>query len=286
MLSSIVSRIFSLSYSALSVLPFFSHYMYSAIPAACSLSCPPVVEIYDHAPQVTIPLRSEDYYSNFWTYPDDYALGKTPKGLDIAIAADNKGGNKIFQYDPITGTIDKPCSWGATITIEGNIIFHGARCDTRSEICILVPYGYTLAGLGVGESIVVTEQISLIPKWEEDTAYLNRQYFTLIADPTDRPQLIIQEVTWDTDNKSPVVKTRYSSEEFNIYSINYYADRWKTYGDDLPGMEKFTPIPILEGYKNRYQQLYIAMVTLDKLVARDSVESNAFDTFRNPDEIP
>lgn len=283
----IFPRIASYIFSALTLVPILTNYLYAAIPAACSTSCPPVEIIFDHAPQISIPLRDQDYYSTFWTYPDDYVLGVTPGGLDIAIAADNKGGNKIFQYSIGAGTIDKPCAWGATITVEGNIILHGARCDTRSEVCILVPYGYSVDGLGVGETVEVVEAITLDPMWEADAAYLNRQYFTLIAtDPNGNPQLIYQEVTWDTDNESPVVKTRYPGEEFTIYSLNYYADRWRSWGDALADKEKYAPIPILEGYKNRYHQVYIAMRFIDQLVARDAVESGAFDNFRNPELVP
>ena len=204
---------------------FFALRVYNGIPITSASVCADVNAIFDFAVN-PISLDVNTRYDNRWDFPTDYVLKKTyPDDTPMAIATDDKGTIKIYEYDETEQRLMISDGWGATITPEGSVIYHGPRCDTRGEICILVPFGYSLEGTSVGETLDVIETIWFgSASWVRDTAF-DRQVYNILYNTEAEPKLITQEVTWDTDTLFPVVKTVYHDEQFNRYDIKWCYKR-------------------------------------------------------------
>lgn len=243
--------------------------------------------IYGYFPASPIRREAGSLYSEEWTWPDDYFQWQTfPEGTDVIIAADSSGGVKGYEYDIAAGEALLNSGWGATVTQEGSIIYHGPRNDSRSEICILVPYGYSLDGMDIGDSLSVTQAIEFGQNnWARDGAY-TRQVFNVLYDDSDSPRQIIQEVTWDTDTLIPCVKTTYTSEHIHRFDIKEYVHYW--YQDTRLDTNVYRLVPVLSfsGAQSSTYQIRLAMDNVDALKAKYAAESNTFDKYRNPDLVP
>ena len=119
-----------------------------------------------------------------------------------------------------------------TITKEGSVIYYGPRNDTRGEVCILVPYGWSLKGLLIGESLEVQKVMTLTgAEWELETSY-DAQVFNCLYNTETYPKIAIQEVTWDTNTDNPVVKTHYPDEQLRRHSLKEFKEFYKKKKDE------------------------------------------------------
>lgn len=273
------------------ILPFN---IYGAVPIPASESSPSVPDltlIYDVLPVSPIPVEPGGKYSEKWGFPADYVLDKTyPQDTDIGVATDNKGSMKCYEYDAPSETPLINSGWGFTITKEGSIIYHGPKNDPRSEVCILVPLGWNLDGVEIGETMNVIRAIAFGPEvmestWERDLSFV-RQYFTILYNIDTFPKLIIQEVTWDTDTLDPVVKTTFPDEQLHRYDIKEFQPYWYQATALVSNVQRFAPTPVFRGVRRLQMQYRVAKGLIDGLRAKYAAESATFDKYRDPAQIP
>lgn len=264
--------------------------IYGAVPVPASESSPSVADvtlIYDILPVSPIPVEVGGKYGDAWVFPDDYSLDKTyPLDTDLAVAVDNRGSVKVYVYDEASATPLINSNWGFTITKEGSIIYHGPKNDPRSEVCILVPLGWNLDGVQIGETLNVVRNINFPDlTWERDPAFV-RQFFTILYNIDTFPKLISQEVTWDTDTLIPVVKTTFPDEQLHRYDIKEFQPYWYQATAVVPGPDQYAPTPVYKGVRRLQLQFRVAKSLLDKIRAKYDTESIEFDKYRDPEQIP
>lgn len=262
--------------------------IYAAVQIACNESNPSVPDvnmIYDSIPVSPILCEVGGRYNERWLFPDDYVLDATfPGNTTIAVAMDVSGSIKAYEYGNNQILIN--CGWSFTITKEGSIIYHGPKSDPRSEVCILVPLGWSLDGLALTEDLSTIRNMTFPDEtWERDLAYA-RQMFRILYNPTTNPKIIIQEVTWDTDTLDPIVKTNFPDEHLHRYDLKTYRPYWYQATETVPGVYKYAPTPVYRGVRRIQMQFHVAMGRIDALKAKYAAESEKFDLFRNPDLIP
>lgn len=261
--------------------------VYGGTPIQSASVCADVSCIFDFIPVIPIQLDTQYRYDHRWTFPTSYVLDTmTQNGTPCAIAADDKGGTKVYEYDADTNRLMISDGWGASITPEGSIIYHGPRCDNRGEICILVPYGYSLDGTGIAETLEVIESVQFSSgRWMRDSAF-DRQVYNILYNTDADPKIITQEVTWDTDTFYPVVKTAYHDEHLNRYDIKHWEALWHQQTATVDEVHKYAPMPVFQGVRRRHHQTRTALIVLEALKAKAAVETEEFDDFRRPEGIP
>ncbi len=243
--------------------------------------------IYGFFPESPIQVEISSRLDVEWIFPDDYFLWKSwPSENDIAVAVDGTGCTKAFEYDVATSTILICTGWALTITNEGSMIYHGPRSDPRSEICILVPFGYTLAGTDIGETLSVEKILTFEDNnWTRDTGFA-RQVYALLYSRNNYNGMINQEVTWDTDILLPVVKTTYTAETVHRFDIKEFSHYW--YQGTVLSEKVWMNMPILsfDGSRNSAVQIRQGVNIIDALKLKYAAESDEFDKYRNPDLTP
>lgn len=264
--------------------------IYGAEPIPASESSPSVADItliYDILPVSPIPVEVGGKYGDAWTYPGDYSLDKTyPLDTDIAVTVDNRGSVKCYVYDVPSEAMLINSDWGFTITKEGSIIYHGPKNDPRSEVCILVPLGWNLDGVEIGETLNVVRNITFPDRtWERDPAFV-RQFFTILYNIDTFPKLITQEVTWDTDTLDPVVKTTFPDEQLHRYDIKEFQPYWYQATAVVPGPDQYAPTPVYRSVRRLQMQFRVAKSLIDAIRAKYDAETAEFDKYRDPAQIP
>lgn len=260
---------------------------YSAIPPDEVTGCPSPSWIYGFFP--ASPIRREDgaRYDELWNFPNDYFLWKSfIEGTDFAVAVDGTGCTKAYEYDIPSSTILFCSGWALTVTREGSVLYHGPRIDPRSEICIIVPFGWGLAGTDIGDDLSVIRTINFGGyEWERSLAY-TRQVFNVLYTYGDYLRAITQETTWDTDLQIPCVKTTFTGENVHRFDIKEFKHYW--YQDTVLSDKVWLNMPVLPftGARSSAAQMRQGVNVIDALKAKYAVESNKFDKYRNPDLVP
>jgi len=283
---SVKSSLYLLAHHALALTQFIGFNVYAAIPPEEQGFRSPSW-IYDFLPESPIRVNADGKYDVRWNLPADFVLDTTfPGGTSVCWCVDDKGSTKIYEYDSDNIVLLLNSGWGATVTKEGSIVYHGARNDTRSEIAILVPFGYSLAGLKIGDDLEVKQAVEFPSgDWELDTAY-DRQVYNILYNTDEFPKIITQEVTWDTDTLAPVIKTTYPDEQMHRYEIKEFEPYWYQATSKVAAVNKYAPTPVFSGVRRRHSQVRVAINLIDKLKAKYTAESTKFDQYRNPDLIP
>jgi len=268
------------------ILKFVTINVYAAIPPG-ELGFRSPSWIYGFFP--ASPIRREDggLYSEEWTFPTDYFLWQSfPEGTDIAVAVDGTGCTKAYEYDVPTSVCLLNSGWALTVTREGSIIYHGPRNDPRSEICIVVPFGYGLDGLDIGADLSVTNQIDFTGyEWERNDAF-TRQVFNILYTKSSFIRAITQEVTWDTDTLIPCVKTTYTGEGVHRFDIKEFKHYWYQDGKLSDKVWLNMPVMHFSGARSSAAQMRLGVRVIDRLKVKYAAESNLFDKYRNPDLVP
>jgi len=243
--------------------------------------------IFDFLPESPIPVPTELYYPTYWNdFPDDYHIEATKDDTYYAIAADNKGGLKMWEYDNDNVMILANSGWGGTVTSDGSLIYHGPRSDPRTEITILVPFGYSLEGLEAGIALdVIQSQVFASGNWERNDAFA-RQYYEIIYNTDADPKVVVQEVTWDTDTEAPCVKTHWYDENLHRYGIKEFADYWYQATSAIAAVHKYAPLPVFLGARGIQYRAAEWVRNLDIIKTKLGAESTEFDKYRDPAQIP
>lgn len=243
--------------------------------------------IFDFLPESPIPVPPELYYPNYWSdFPADYHIEETIGDTSYAIAADNKGGLKMWEYDAEEVMILANSGWGGTVTSDGSLIYHGPRSDPRSEITILVPFGYSIQGLDPDDTLnVIQSQVFDSGNWERNDAF-DRQYYEIIYNTDADPKIVIQEVTWDTDTEAPCVKTHWYDEHYHRYGIKEFADYWYQATSQIAAVHKYAPMPVFLGARGIQYRASEWVRNLDIIKTKYGAESTEFDKFRDPNQLP
>ena len=260
---------------------------YEAIPVGeISPSMPAVTLIYDFLPTSPIPVEVGGRVNEKWTFPEDFILQRThPGGSYVALASDVNGSFKMYEYHEPSHTILLNSGWGFTVTAEGSIVIHGPKNDPRSEICILLPFGWQLMGIPVGDTLSVTQRRTFTTGNWQDDGY-SWQSFTILYNTDDNPKLIQQEVTWDTDTLAPCLKTTYPQEHIHRYDIKAFQAYWYQATSAVDVIPVYAPCPVFEGAKSVMAQTRVCQNMLDELKTKYASESSSFDAYRNPDLVP
>lgn len=249
-----------------------------------SSDCSSVLWIYELGDQHE-SVDPQRKYDAVWKFPDDYVVMKTyPRETPIIYNSSVVGGVKIYQCEKSGNAISINMGWGASITAEGSLIYHGPRCDVRGEVCIIVPFGYSLAGLEIGQELSVVEALTFKSGgWIRDTAYGNRQVYNITYQSKNNrgSKLLTQEVTWYTNNLSPVVKTTWRDDGIHAYDLKEYERLWHP-----SDCYKYAPHPEFDGMRRNSLQVDAAINNLDALIMKLAAETKKFDKYRNPDTLP
>lgn len=259
---------------------------YSAVPPA-ELGFASPSWIYGYFPASPVRRENGGLYSEEWTFPTDYFLWKSwPDLTPIAVAVDDTGCTKAYEYDVATSVCLLNSGWALTVTREGSIIYHGPRNDPRSEICILVPFGYGLDGTDIGDTLSVTNEIDLTGyEWERNDAF-TRQVFNILYESDGNVGSITQEVTWDTDTLVPCVKTSYTNSGIRRFDIKEFKHYWQQDGLVINSVWQYVPVMSFSGARSSAAQMRLGVTIIDALKAKYAAESNTFDKYRNPDLVP
>lgn len=241
-----------------------------------SIAHPAVV--YDIVPKSPIDIDSE-LYSAKWTFPTDYRLINTPAGRTMAVAADNVGALKAYQYDVDDQIILINTGWAITITKESSIIYFGPRNDDAGEVCILTPMGWTISGIASGEEMTITQETEYSTEnWIKETIE-DYDSFYIATDLSKFPKVIRQTRTFRTDTLAPVVQTFYTLYGVHRYDMKSFESMW--YSDpDVSYMYRYVKSPVFGSMQSKLNQLFISFFMLDKIIDKYEAESNTFDVFR------
>lgn len=220
MFENVLSRVYVAAHSAVaSLLPVVGFNIFRTRP----------VLVYGRFPDSPVTYNPDYLWSNYWTWPDDYHLEEHEStNVYFAMAFDLSGCCKLYQYDPVLlELVDMHTNWAAEVTKEGTIIWYGPQDDPSplGEICITTPFGWNLNGLPIGEDLSVGQNVTFSDNnWDKDEAF-SRQV-SYITYGVDRPRIMMQEVTWDTETDAPCVKTHYPSDNLHRFNVKEYAAYW------------------------------------------------------------
>ena len=268
------------------LLRFISINVYAAMPPA-EVGFRSPSWIYGFFPASPIRRESGGLYSEEWTFPDDYFLWKSfPGGTPVAVAMDDTGCTKVYEYDVATSVCLLNSGWALTVTNEGSMIYHGPRNDPRSEICILVPFGFGLDGTGLGDALSVIQTIDLTGyEWERNGSF-TRQVFNILYTDDTYTRAITQETTWDTDTLIPCVKTTYTGLNVHRFDIKEFIHYW--YQGTVLSENVYMNMPVMHfgGARSSTAQMRLGVTVIDALKTKYAAESATFDKYRNPDLVP
>ncbi len=248
------------------------------------------VMVYDVVLPVSPVLVGTPFFHNHkWGFPNNYVIQKHYSGVTVAIATDTVGNIKIYECNSSGTAILVETGWGATVTQEGSIIYHGPSNDVRSEICILCPLGYDVdTDAGTGHD-VIAKQIAAVPveeNWILDESNSAQFYYLMYEDTENYVCLITQEISYTTDTKQPVVKTIYHDEDVRRYDLKAHSTYWHQAGQAMTDVQDY--IPDLSKL-SKTQALVNTRSVIEKLTELKALyvsASGKFDAFRNPELVP
>lgn len=198
-----------------------------------------------------------------------------------------EGWTKLMEFAVATQTIQCISGFAGTVTKEGTLIAHGIKCDPRGDFCIIIPFGFSLAGIEIGDELEVIRTTEFTKEnWQLDTS-LERQVFRIVFDyATGDPKMMQTEMTWDTDTLEPLIKTTWPDLQLHRYDMKCQAPYWYQATAIYEDAWKIAPSPVFDGVRRRELQTRMFLDFVDDLKVKFQTESAKFDKFRNPELIP
>ncbi len=242
-------------------------------------------------PSFVFPIDTDARIDNFWVWSDDFDLVELPDGKIFYRVTDNLGCYKYFQYDTVAAEFVINSGWAATVNSEGTIIIHGPRNDPRGEIAIPVPFGYGIDLVTGDLPYYDWREEGQTRFWRNKTGENGIPYFTMDFRGGFLgvvPQHWSLELAWSPEEGTPYVTTTLYNDGVDKYDIKEFATTWYKNSEPMDTAEIFVVVPPDEHFSPGYRSLlgYIPDLLGNLIELYESGESDQFDAYRNPDDIP